>query len=43
MRSVWNGADSGDNLVTNICPPPHTLSEALQEEAFDFLDHPLKP
>jgi dienelactone hydrolase len=38
MRDVWESQGAGDKLVTKIWPVPHVFNEAMQQEAFDWLD-----
>ncbi len=38
MRNVWESQGAGDRLVTKIWPVPHVFNEAMQQEAFDWLD-----
>jgi dienelactone hydrolase len=44
MRRAWEDQGVGDCLVTRLWPVPHEFNEAMQHEAFAWLDpHLLKP
>jgi dienelactone hydrolase len=43
MRNVWESQGAGDKLVTKIWPVPHVFNEAMQREAFNWLDTYLRP
>jgi len=38
MRHVWESQGAGDKLVTKVWPVPHVFNEAMQQEAFEWLD-----
>jgi fermentation-respiration switch protein FrsA (DUF1100 family) len=38
IREVWESQGAGDKLVTEMWPVPHVFNEAMQQEAFDWLD-----
>ena len=43
MHEVWKSQDADDKLVTRIRDVPHVFNEAMQREAFNWLDKCLKP
>jgi len=42
MRRVWDSQQAGDRLETRLYDVPHLFSEAMQRDAFEWLDRQLK-
>lgn len=38
MRAVWDSQGAGDRLVTKLWDTPHIFNEAMQDEAFSWLE-----
>ena len=41
MHKIWASQNASDNLVTKLWPVPHEFNQAMQEEAFSWLDRQL--
>ena len=43
MRRVWESQKAADRLVNRLYDAPHEFNATMQDDAFDWLDHQLKP
>jgi dienelactone hydrolase len=43
MRRVWESQQAADRLATRLYDAPHEFNATMQKDAFDWLDHQLKP
>ncbi|MFA6243666.1 MAG: dienelactone hydrolase family protein [Candidatus Hydrogenedentales bacterium] len=43
MRAVWDSQGAGDRLIAKLWDVPHVFNQAMQDEAFAWLDAQFKP